>query len=964
MRVILGDRAAANGYGELIVEDLNVDTLPDELNVTKITGDEFGEYETIEEIRDKAVQFYKDELQGKEVFNPILGEIIIDANANIQFSSSGMRKAKKLSADPEKCLVVKHLQEIIENANAVTDAATEKDKHSGEHFYYLHQAIDIGGEKKYVIVTVRRMLDNSKDTLKYYNHSVYSLEKYKEMIKETPSHRGDQLTTPGPKKDEVSDGHSVPEKRKVYKRNIYFQPAWHGSPYTFDKFTTDAIGSGEGAQAHGWGLYFAADKEVSEVYKNLQAKTYTFGDKRYHGSGWTFYDEQNNPIPSESPLDLILRYTKMYSSSDNVSKKTAIRYFEREIKEHEESLQHYQDIKAGKIEGSEGDRMYLDENIDYCERTIRGCHGAIKLVAEKELPANNSRLYEADIPESDVMLDEQKLYSKQPEKVKENLSRAIKELNKERKEKGLAPIRPGNASGRNLYKALSEALGGDKEASLFLNEHGIKGITYEGGRDGRCFVVFDDKAVSILNTYNQEINASAAEARLAEDEKQWASVIDQIETTPDKMVRVMQTPLSMQLVNVAALPVYMDTFKIKRIMHEHPEITTDVLKQIPRALTDPIMILNSDTVSGRMVAILELKGTNDVNVVVPFELEKTQNGLQMNLIKSAYSRAKEENGKPVLDYGWVQKCINTGGLLYVNRLKAPEVLGMSKQKAMSFLSPAGVQFSLGRKQHSSLTLRIPDERDLVKLREQNPTQYQKQGTRYAGQYAEAENLIRIFSAGNASTVIHESAHAWLSMLERLAKDEAEKRGLVGTMDEILSALYSNPSVNQNMIKDLATIREWARYSPEALAEYKGTALEKEFAKHAEDVARGIPGAEERFIQERFARAFERYLMTGKAPAKSLRTPFRRFKAWLTEIYKTVKELGQNDAPKEITRIFNHMLATKEEINAWAAEKKLISQNLPLDYSATEKENIERWQEEVKESAKEKCMASFIAKFPS
>ena len=67
VRVILGDRAAANGYGELIVEDLNVDTLPDELNVTKITGDEFGEYETIEEIRDKAVQFYKDELQGKEV---------------------------------------------------------------------------------------------------------------------------------------------------------------------------------------------------------------------------------------------------------------------------------------------------------------------------------------------------------------------------------------------------------------------------------------------------------------------------------------------------------------------------------------------------------------------------------------------------------------------------------------------------------------------------------------------------------------------------------------------------------------------------------------------------------------------------------------------------------------------------------------------------------------------------------
>ena len=32
--------------------------------------------------------------------------------------------------------------------------------------------------------------------------------------------------------------------------------AFHGSPYMFDKFTTEKIGTGEGAQAFGWGLYF------------------------------------------------------------------------------------------------------------------------------------------------------------------------------------------------------------------------------------------------------------------------------------------------------------------------------------------------------------------------------------------------------------------------------------------------------------------------------------------------------------------------------------------------------------------------------------------------------------------------------------------------------------------------------------------------------------------------------------
>ncbi|MGP1471823.1 MAG: hypothetical protein ACTTJE_09625, partial [Schwartzia sp. (in: firmicutes)] len=40
------------------------------------------------------------------------------------------------------------------------------------------------------------------------------------------------------------------------------QRAWHGSPHVFDYFSLDAIGTGEGAQAHGWGLYFAKNQKV------------------------------------------------------------------------------------------------------------------------------------------------------------------------------------------------------------------------------------------------------------------------------------------------------------------------------------------------------------------------------------------------------------------------------------------------------------------------------------------------------------------------------------------------------------------------------------------------------------------------------------------------------------------------------------------------------------------------------
>ena len=51
------------------------------------------------------------------------------------------------------------------------------------------------------------------------------------------------------------------------EQQVLFQSAYHGSPYRFDSFTTDKIGTGEGAQAHGWGLYFALDKKGAEGYK-------------------------------------------------------------------------------------------------------------------------------------------------------------------------------------------------------------------------------------------------------------------------------------------------------------------------------------------------------------------------------------------------------------------------------------------------------------------------------------------------------------------------------------------------------------------------------------------------------------------------------------------------------------------------------------------------------------------------
>ena len=602
VRVILGDRAVANGYGELIVEDLNVDTLPDELNVTKITGDEFGEYGDVAELRKKVIQFYTEELQGTEVRNPIIGEIVIDGNTDIQFSGKGKREARNTSADPEKLLVTKYLREIIENANAVTDSVSEKEKHAGEHFYYLHQAAEINGEKKFVVVTVRRFLDNPKDSMKYYNHTVYSLEDYKKQQKRTPSDEDNRVTKTGPQTDGALDGHSIPEKRKVYKRNsVLNQPAWHGSPYTFDKFDLGKIGSGEGAQAHGWGLYFAADKKVSEKYKkNLsedRAEDIVFNDESYRRlmPDNRFIKEDGTIVQGDTPLGRSLSRIFETGSIENAvsSDKENLAFWEDHLKRAQSD-----ELTAAEKKEIEANYRGKEAFIEECEKSIRSFKEEIEILqnSKAHFGDTESRIYEADVPAVNTLLDEQKSFSRQSKGVQKSLQAAASEMGDR------IPSLKGKR-GHEIYEAFSNALGGDKEASLFLNEHGIKGITYEGEADGRCFVVFDDNAVSIINIYNQEANA-----------------------------------------------------------------------------------------------------------------------------------------------------------------------------------------------------------------------------KYAGQYSEAENLIRVFSAGNASTVVHESAHAWLSLMERLARAEGEKRGLTGTTDEILSALSSDPAVNQNIIRDLATIREWAKYSPEALAEYKGTAL--------------------------------------------------------------------------------------------------------------------------------------------
>lgn len=58
----------------------------------------------------------------------------------------------------------------------------------------------------------------------------------------------------------------------VRKGEAQFMVAWHGSPHDFDQFSLHKIGTGEGAAAYGWGMYFAGNKDVAQYYKETLAQ--------------------------------------------------------------------------------------------------------------------------------------------------------------------------------------------------------------------------------------------------------------------------------------------------------------------------------------------------------------------------------------------------------------------------------------------------------------------------------------------------------------------------------------------------------------------------------------------------------------------------------------------------------------------------------------------------------------------
>ena len=309
----------------------------------------------------------------------------------------------------------------------------------------------------------------------------------------------------------------------------YYQSAWHGSPYDFDEFDLGSIGGGLGTQAFGWGLYFTENKNVAEKYKverksknkftlngndipieyapvieqifgginvennkesllnrlvlnrdaeqsNLDLVTKNLNEL----DGVLDFITQNskftiNKLPTlvdnkfERMATVILNDAKTKAKSDNkrVNKEYLFDVIEELQNRYKKHYIFYNDI-VSKI-------SYLIDNIDSFEVTS----------------VYKPTLYNVEIPDTDTMLD----YSKPIDEQSEYVLDKIKQLN----------LTDTDMTGKEFYGDLSDRLGGDKNASLKLNELGIKGIKYKHGLSHN-FVVFDDHAIKVIEKYNQSVN--------------------------------------------------------------------------------------------------------------------------------------------------------------------------------------------------------------------------------------------------------------------------------------------------------------------------------------------------------------------------------------------------------------------------------------------------------------------------
>lgn len=352
---------------------------------------------------------------------------------------------------------------------------------------------EAGGQTNSYYLDIRNpyVLHHSKIEQEYANlHTKEDYYAYREGLRDA-GHDGiviDQRDIEGGLDIIAFDPHQVIRPNE----GEFFQSAFHGSPYKFDKFSLEHMGKGEGAQAYGWGLYFAGNKEVAEYYREALAqpaeiKEWRFGSIRLIKSG-----EYQDYSPRDGSAQ---QQAKALLSEDMLIEENKIREaYEKDGIEAARKIM--LEVADERIASAKEDQPDIIPHLKVYRSRIEK-----ELVFDAKI--DKGQLYEVDIPEDNKFLYWDKSLSEQSNEIKEILGVISRDMDAEQAlfdrakkegkpaseypeyrelEKNMdAAAESGRETGEQLYHRLEKEFGSDEAASKHLNSLGIVGIKYLDG---------------------------------------------------------------------------------------------------------------------------------------------------------------------------------------------------------------------------------------------------------------------------------------------------------------------------------------------------------------------------------------------------------------------------------------------------------------------------------------------------
>lgn len=319
------------------------------------------------------------------------------------------------------------------------------------------------------------------------------------------------------------DGHFEADNAVITEPGVTFSiSALHASPHSFRKFDTAFMGKGEGAQAYGWGLYFAENPEVNRAYMDrFSQNKETLIRKIEAYSERKFYSVHSDLIYTLRQLSVLYPDKVLADGLRQYINTESVRVKRR----REESGDDVPNYMAHILKREE-------EKLKDLQQILNWIHSGGELSAEM-LSASNYRV--ALNVDDSVLLDWDR-------PVPENL-RALMQSSPVEAVRELAGALSTNRDGTKywtyqdytgeaIYKKLMDDLfmdrprseapdknGRQKAASLALLDSGIKGIRYadglsrreEGDEQTYNYVIFNEKYIKITAFADESTGGSWAD---------------------------------------------------------------------------------------------------------------------------------------------------------------------------------------------------------------------------------------------------------------------------------------------------------------------------------------------------------------------------------------------------------------------------------------------------------------------